>query len=201
MVPVAGGGPAFFCSLYEKREVKLEVTNTHMMNLSVPIVGALIGVVILLFGRKLFWLFVAAVGFAAGVEIAPHLIHEPSPLLALTLALVLGFIGALLAIFLQKIAIAVVGFLAGGKLAAAIAASFFVHSATYAGITFIIGGIIGAVLLLMVFDWALIILSSVVGAHLIQSALVLPQSGSTILFVGLAVVGVIVQAASMRRTA
>jgi hypothetical protein len=48
------------------------------------------------------------------------------------------------------------------------------------------------------FDWALILLSSVVGAHLIQSALVLPQSGSTILFVGLAVVGVIVQAASMR---
>ena len=45
---------------------------------------------------------------------APHFIHEPSTLLALTLALVLGLIGALLAIFLQKIAIAVVGFLAGG---------------------------------------------------------------------------------------
>jgi len=42
---------------------------------SVPIVGALIGAVILLFGRKLFWLCVAAVGFAAGVEIAPHLVH------------------------------------------------------------------------------------------------------------------------------
>ena len=41
------------------------------------------GVVILLFGRKLFWLCVAAVGFAAGVEIAPHLVHEPSSLMAL----------------------------------------------------------------------------------------------------------------------
>jgi hypothetical protein len=122
-------------------------------------------------------------------------------LLALTLALVLGFVGALLAIFLQKIAIAVAGFLAGGKLAVAIAASFFVQYAHYVGITFVIGGIIGALLLLVLFDWALIILSSVVGAHLIQSALVLPQSGSTILFVGLAVVGVIVQAASMRGTA
>src|SRR6202040_2527735 len=105
-----------------------------MMNLSVPIISALIGAVILLFGRKLFWLFVAAVGFAAGVEFAPHLIHEPSPLLALTLALVLGFVGALLAIFLQKIAIAVAGFLAGGKLAVAIAASFFVPLAHYVGI-------------------------------------------------------------------
>jgi Domain of unknown function (DUF4203) len=168
------------------------------MKFPVPIIGLIIGAVILLFGRKLFWLFVAAVGFAAGVELAPHLIQEPSPLLALTLALVLGFVGALLAIFLQKIAIAVAGFLAGGKLAVAIAASFFVQLAHYVGITFVIGGIIGALLLLVLFDWALIILSSVVGAHLIQSALVLPQSGSTILFVGLAVVGVIVQAASMR---
>ena len=170
-----------------------------MMNLSVPIIGALIGVVVLFFGRKLFWLFVAAVGFAAGVEVAPLLVHEPSPVLALTFALVLGFIGALLAIFLQKIAVAVVGFLAGGKLANAIAAAFFVHQTGYSGIIFLVGGIIGALLLLMVFDWALIVLSAVVGAHLIQNALMLPQSGSTILFVALAVIGIIVQAASMRR--
>src|SRR6266446_8650500 len=105
------------------------------MKFPVPIIGLIIGAVILLFGRKLFWLFVAAVGFAAGVEFAPHLIHEPSPLLALTFALVLGFIGALLAIFLQKIAIAVVGFLAGGKLAGAVATAFFVKDARYYGIT------------------------------------------------------------------
>src|SRR5437660_12322930 len=104
------------------------------MHFSVAIVGALIGAVILLFGRKLFWLCVAAVGFAAGVEITPHFVHEPSTLLALSVALVLGLIGALLAIFLQKIAIAVMGFLAGGKLAGAIAAAFFVQHAHYSGI-------------------------------------------------------------------
>src|SRR3989442_15059137 len=105
------------------------------MEFPVPIISAFIGVVILLFGRKLFWLCVAAVGFAAGVELAPRLIHEPSTLLALTVAIVLGLIGALLAIFLQKIAIAVVGFLAGGKLALAIAAAFFVQHASYTGVT------------------------------------------------------------------
>src|SRR5438477_8914680 len=140
------------------------------MQFSVPIVGALIGAVILFFGRKLFWLCVAAVGFAAGVEIAPHLIQEPSPLLALTVALVLGLLGALLAIFLQKIAIAVAGFLAGGKLAGAIAAAFLVQYDQYYLIVFIIGGIVGALLLLMLFDWALIFLSAAVGAHLIQAA-------------------------------
>jgi uncharacterized membrane protein YeaQ/YmgE (transglycosylase-associated protein family) len=170
------------------------------MQFSVPIVGALIGAVILFFGRKLFWLCVAAVGFAAGVEIAPHLVQEPSPLLALTVALVLGLIGALLALFLQKIAIAVLGFLTGGKLAGAIAAAFFVQYAEHSTIIFVIGGIIGAVLLLVLFDWALIVVSSLLGAHLIQSSIVLPPSGSTIVFIGLAVLGVLVQATSLRRS-
>src|ERR1043166_7025285 len=170
------------------------------MHFSVAIVGALIGVVILLFGRKLFWLCVAAVGFAAGVEIAPHLVHEPSTLLALTVALVLGLIGALLALFLQKIAIAVLGFLAGGKLATAIAAAFFVQYAQYSTIIFVIGGIIGAILLLALFGWALIVVSSFIGAYLIQSAIVLPPTGSTLVFIGLAMVGIFVQAASFRRS-
>jgi hypothetical protein len=170
------------------------------MQFSVAIVGALIGAVILFFGRKLFWLCVAAVGFAAGVELAPHLVHEPSPLLALAVALVLGLIGALLALFLQKIAIAVLGFLAGGKLAGAIAAAFFVHYAQYSTIIFVVGGIIGAILLLALFDWALIVVSSFIGAHLIQSAIVLPPSGSTIVFIGLAVIGILVQATSLRRS-
>ena len=172
------------------------------MNFSIPILSILIGVVILLFGRKLFWLCVAAIGFAAGVELAPHLVQEPSALLSLTIALLLGIIGALLALFLQKIAIAVLGFLAGGKLAGAIAAAFFVHYAQHSTIVFVVGGVIGAILLLVLFDWALIVVSSLIGAHLIvyQSTIALPQSGSIILFIGLAVVGILVQAASLRRS-
>ena len=50
------------------------------MHSSVTIVGLIIGVVILFFGRKLFWLCVAAVGFAVGVEVSPLLVNEPSSL-------------------------------------------------------------------------------------------------------------------------
>jgi hypothetical protein len=170
------------------------------MHSSVTIVGVLIGIAILFFGRKLFWLTVAAVGFAVGVEIAPLLVNESSSLLALLIALVLGILGALLALFLQKVAIAVLGFFAGGKLATAIAAAFFVHYAQYSTIIFVIGGIIGAILLLAVFGWALIVVSSFIGAYLIQSAIVLPPTGSTLVFIGLAIVGIFVQAASFRRS-
>src|ERR1700730_12535072 len=110
------------------------------MHSSVPIISALIGAVILLFGRKLFWLCVAAVGFAAGVEFAPHFVHEPSTLIMLAFAIVLGLIGAVLALFLQKVASAIAGFLAGGNLALAMAAAFFVQPAQYYWITFLIGG-------------------------------------------------------------
>ena len=77
------------------------------MHSSTTIVGVVIGVVILFFGRKLFWLCVAAVGFAVGVQIAPLLVNEASSLLALVIALVLGVLGAFLAFFIQKVAIAV----------------------------------------------------------------------------------------------
>ena len=45
------------------------------MNASIPILSVVIGAVVLLFGRKLFWLCVAAIGFAAGVTLASHLVY------------------------------------------------------------------------------------------------------------------------------
>ena len=170
------------------------------MNFPIPILSVLIGVALLLFGRKLFWLLVAAVGFAAGVQLAPSLVHEPSQVLVITAALVLGFVGALLALFLQKFAIALVGFVAGGRLAVAIMAAFVVQHQTTLALTFVIGGIVGGLLFLLLFDWALIFLSSIVGAYLILSAVTLPQTGEAIAFVAITIVGVIVQAGLNRRT-
>ena len=101
----------------------------------------------------------------------------------------------------EAVAIAVLGFLAGGKLATAMAAAFFVHYAQYSTIIFVAGGVIGAILLLAVFGWALIVVSAFIGAYLIKSAVVLPPTGSTLVFIGLAIIGILVQAASFRRSA
>ena len=77
----------------------MAATTTFLpMHSSTTIVGVLIGVVVLFFGRKLFWLCVAAAGFALGAEIVPHLIQEPSSILGLVVALVFGVLGALLAL-------------------------------------------------------------------------------------------------------
>jgi hypothetical protein len=169
-------------------------------HLSVPIISACIGAIILFFGRKLFWLCVAALGFAAGVQLAAHVVYEPSVLLQLTLAVLLGFIGALLALFLQKFAVALAGFVAGGKLAVGLVATFLVQYNAHYWLIFLIGGILGALLLLLLFDWALIFVSSLIGAHLITEAITLPQTGHALLFTGLVLCGVIVQAMTFRRT-
>jgi hypothetical protein len=53
----------------------------------------------------------------------------------------------------------------------------------------------------MVFDWALIVMSAVVGAYLIGHTIILPPTGATILFIALAAIGIVVQAAAFRRRA
>jgi hypothetical protein len=171
---------------------------THPANISVPIIGVIVGTAILLFGRKLFWLFVAALGFAVGIEIAAYFMRDPPVWMTLVIALGLGILGALLAIMLQKMAIAVAGFIAGGRLASVLLAAFFVDYSHYRGITFVIGGILGALLMLALFDWVLILLSSVEGAHLIGKGIVLPQTGAAILFCALVLIGVMVQGSMLR---
>ena len=168
------------------------------MNFSLPIISVLIGLALLLFGRRLFWLFVAALGFAIGLELAPYLSQNPPLWLSLLLSLGLGLIGAIIALLLQKFAIGIAGFLVGGRVAVAVAAAFLVNHSHYVAMTFVIGGILGAILLLALFDWALIIFSSIEGARLIADAVHLPNTGATILLIVLAVFGIIAQSMMFR---
>jgi hypothetical protein len=169
------------------------------MHSSVPILSVLMGCALLFFGRRLFWLFVAALGFAIGLELAPYLSQNPPLWLSLLLSVVLGLIGAVLAMMVQKLAIGIAGFLVGGRLAIAVAAAVWVNYAHYSMITFIVGGIVGAILLLALFDWALIIFSAIEGARLIAESVHLPSTGATVLVVALTALGIFVQAALFRR--
>jgi hypothetical protein len=156
----------------------------------------------LLFGRKLFWLFLAVAGFVVGVEAARYLFPHQTELFTLAVALALGVAGALLAVFLQKVAIAVGGFVGGGYLAAALGAPVLGSAGLrYPGvwIAFLIGGILGAILLFIFFNWALIFLSSMQGAHLILRGVAAPPHYFSILFLVLAIVGIVIQASSYRR--
>lgn len=174
----------------------------HHSAVHYSLVFLVLGLLLLLLGRRLFWLFVAVAGFVVGVQAAPYILPHQSELFLLGIALVLGVIGALLAIFLQKVAIALGGFVAGGYIAMVLAAPLLGGAGIrYPGawLCFLIGGIIGALLLFAFFNWALIFLSSMHGAHLILRDLPVPRHYSTILYLVLALVGIVIQASTYRR--
>jgi hypothetical protein len=64
----------------------------------------------------------------------------------------------------------------------------------------IIGGLIGAILVLVVFDWALILLSSVTGASMLVQSINLPGVMEVVVFIALLIVGIAFQIAMMSRT-
>lgn len=148
------------------------------------------GCFLLVLGRKLFWLFVALVGMVAGIQLAEQYFFLKPYWQILLIGLAAAVIGALLAIFFQKVAVAVAGFLAGGAVVH--------HFMTFLGwpampVAVFIAGIIGALLLFWLFDWGLIVLSSVAGATLIVNAWYGWPHGGLVLYAGLILAGVLIQ--------
>jgi hypothetical protein len=154
-----------------------------------------IGVILLIFGRRLFWLFIAAVGFGAGFQLARQYFGIQPAWILWTIGLVTGFGGALLALFFQRLAIGLGGFAAGGYIAfyltslLGIAPLFWIY---------LVGGIIGAVLMYLLFDWALIFIASIAGATLIVESIRWDPLYEGLLYGGLIAFGIVFQAAWMR---
>ena len=164
--------------------------------------NALFGGALLIAGRKLFWLFVGVIGFIVGAQIAIRFFHG-SELITIIAGLVLGVIFAVLAIFLETLAIGVAGFLGGGYILLSLAGLFGLDKGIIAWIIFILGGIIGAVLIAFLFDWALIIISSLAGSSMVVNAFHFAKLISALMFIILVIIGIAVQASMLsaeRRT-
>jgi len=152
-----------------------------------------IGALLLLVGRRLFWLFVACVGFATGYHYAQQIGATQTPALVLVLSIAVGGLGAIIAIFFQKAAIVVAGFAAGGYVLSSLCDQFAGIPAQMFWLPYIIGGIGGAIILFFVFDWALIFLSTLTGASLVVQIVAFNLWVEIILFLALVIGGVAFQ--------
>jgi hypothetical protein len=124
------------------------------------VISLILGGALLVAGRKLFWLFVGAAGFVTGIQLATRF-WQGSEVLAIIVGLVIGVIFALLAIFLQAIIIGIAGFLSGGYVLTVLVTMLGVDvTGPMTWIVYITGGILGVILVSVLFDWALITLSS-----------------------------------------
>jgi hypothetical protein len=160
------------------------------------LLNVLIGIGLLFFGRRAFWLFVAAAGFLAGLTLANRLLEGPE-WVGLFVGIAIGLLSALVAVAVQRIAFGFAGFLAGGYIALQVLPLFNLESGWATVLAFIAGGVLGIIMVEMFLGWALISLSSLAGAALIVDALSFNAGLGTVVFIILAVVGIVFQAREM----
>ena len=134
-------------------------------------------------------------GFLLGLSIAERFFSTQAQWVVLVVALICGLIGALLAVFVKRIAIAIAGFLAGGYLIYQVLSMLQTDLGQLTWVAYIVGGILGAVIFALMFDWTLIILSSVTGAIMTTQAIPidLPRALLIILAVVLVIIGLVFQ--------
>jgi len=167
------------------------------------VINVVVGGLLLTLGRKIFWFFVAAMGFYAGFELASRYLNIKPDWVALLIALAVGLLGALLAYFFEKLVIGVAGFLAGAFITSRLVALFGsqVQVRNWDWLVILIGGIVGIFLMYAIFEWALIFLSSLAGAILIVEAINLAGLVGLVVGVLLFVFGVVFQTGLNRQKA
>jgi hypothetical protein len=172
---------------------KQPITTRRVGWMAPEIIQILIGIALLMLGRRMFWLFVGAAGFISASKLAVHFSIGGPEWAPMAVALFAGFIGAMFAIFAQKLAVAVGGFVMGSYTAASIIFSLGLEATEWMRVALIVGGIIGSVLVLAVFDWALIALSATAGAMLIVQTGFLELPMNILLFLIMVSIGIVIQ--------
>jgi hypothetical protein len=163
------------------------------------IINLLLGILLVLYGRALYWAFVAVAGFLVGLELAPALLTDQTESVRLFAALLGGVLGALLGVIAQRVAFSIGGLFAGGYLGLVLARASEISGEPL--VWFVVGGILGAIIAAMLIDWAIIGLSSLVGAAAIVDQFALDTTIATFLFIAITAIGIVVQGRRLRTAA
>jgi hypothetical protein len=146
----------------------------------------------------MFWLFIALAGFLVGYELAGLWLSDKPVLLQVAVAFGTGLLGAVLAVVFERVAFSLAGFYAAAYLAVMMIDRVGLAS-NQTAIIFVVG-LVGAVLAAVTMDWAIIVLSALVGATAIVSTLPVPPVIDAALVIFIAAIGIAVQRAVFVRS-
>ncbi|MBW2709844.1 MAG: DUF4203 domain-containing protein [Deltaproteobacteria bacterium] len=164
------------------------------------IANIIVGLALLILGKRIFWLFVGAIGFIGASNTAAMHFGRLPDWQILIISIAAGLLGVLLALFFQKLAILLVGFYAGGYLVVSLLSTLNIAlPPALPWMPFVIGGLLGAVLLYLLFDWTLIVLSSFAGAIFISQTIQTSAVLSPIIMAALFLAGVIIQGSMLKK--
>jgi hypothetical protein len=159
------------------------------------IVRGIVGAIILFLGRELNFIFAAGMAALISFRLVPKL-PAVWPSWADTIFIVaMAILAAALVLINERAGYFISGFLAGG----------FVLTEYYAPgvltiplLPFIVGGVLGSIILGVFTEWALIVVSSVIGAIYLTGMFLLGETARTLLTAGLVIIGALVQVLIMR---
>ncbi len=156
-----------------------------------PIVRAVIGAILLFLGRELNFLFSAGMAVLIGFRLAPGLPSQWPPLYVYIFVAVLGLIAAAVPLVSERVGYFFSGFLAGGY----IGVEYFAPgTATLPLLPFLLGAVIGCLLIGFLTEWAVMLISCALGAYFISSYFPLPAETQILVTAGLFVLGGLTQA-------
>jgi hypothetical protein len=157
-----------------------------------------LGAMLMIQGRKLYWLFVGGLGFFVTLTLFDPPYSGLSIQTVRVIAVIVAFLGALMAIFLNRLAIFVGGFLGGGFLLILAFQLFGAQLGNLNFFFFLIGGVVGGLIVNSAFHGALIFFSSVIGAGMVVQVMNISALWRFVAVPLLAVVGMGLQALIMR---
>jgi len=161
------------------------------------VVRALFGLIILFAGRNIFWLFVGAIGFLVGFDLANIWLADQAAWLGVAVGVAAGLTGAILAVVFERVGFALAGFYAAVYLGIALSAKVGLEGSL--PIIILAGGLAGAILAWLLTDWAIILLSALAGATAISSIFALTPIAEYASVLILATIGVVAQRRMLAR--
>lgn len=145
-------------------------------------------------GRKFFWLAVALIGFFFGLELAVAATGGQSEWVRWMVALFIGLLAAVLAVFFKRVAIAVFGFAAGSYIILEwVHSSLPAEPAWLGSLVVVVAGVAGAILASLLFDSLLVVLTALSGAVVVADLLPVAENNALWLIPVLGAMGMAVQ--------
>ena len=164
----------------------------------IGIIALVAGLLLLFFGKRLFWLAAGLVAFLFGYQLFGNLFGVWWSLL---IGVILGIIFAWLSIKFIKMAAYFIAFLAGAIALPFLMGIFGIEMSWF--FLALIGGAIGLILVAVAFDWGLILITAWAGASAVtfglKQWLTLDGTIGLVVFLVLMVVGVFWQASQRRK--
>lgn len=162
------------------------------------LLAIVLGVALLTFGRRLYWLALGGIGFFLGLWLGSFLVPGSNGGFELGLAFLIGILGAWLAVLAQKLAVAVGGFALGGFMGFWLASEVLAPTLRFDSQLWIwllaaLAAVLGITFASVLFEASLIFVSSFVGALLVASRSHLGSPQETWFFLLLLCLGVMTQ--------